>query len=80
MPKKPGFTLEQHQAMGKRLKELYKDLNAVHSDVSNAYPGNPGEQAAIALEAVRQLRIALDYEICREIPGDNKLLRFYLGS
>ena len=73
MAKKPGFTLEQHQAAGAELKDINRRLQALALQFGKAYPrsgerSRPGYYLSKALEAVGTARTLAEDVMFAEYP------------
>ena len=56
MPKKPGFTLEQHEALGLELQIIRDRLSTIHTELTSAYPRKVSDMAWPPVAAVDDLR------------------------
>jgi hypothetical protein len=77
MPKKPGYTLEQHEQLGIELQSMRDRLVKIQVELSYAYPIKLANKVNPACKAVDVLRCALDDQISREHPGNKDVLRVY---
>lgn len=77
---KPGYTLEQHQQLGKDLYAISERLSAIRSELSGAYPQAVYKHAVKAHEAIKELRSALDSCVHEENQGIGFIRCYYLGG
>ena len=80
---KPRFGLEDHQAAGKEIGDIYGRLIKLNVRILNAYPsaGEESKAARGAAEAVKHLMLKMDETVCRENPDapDAEVTGCYLG-
>jgi hypothetical protein len=75
---KPGYTLEQHERLGKELQAIRDRLVTIQVELSHAYPIKLAGLVGIASDAVDKLRLVLDEQVCREHQGSSESLKIYL--
>lgn len=68
---KPGLPLERHVEVGRRLYELHAELQALHVEVSRAYPVNSTQVRRLnsTCDRLNAARSALDDAVYREHDG-----------
>lgn len=84
MPKKrPGFTFERHQQVGRELQDTDRKLGSLFVSVSEAYgpSSNISKAAAKAAKYVSRLRSELDSAVCGEHPekSNKEVISCYYG-
>ncbi len=77
MPKKPRFTLEQHEKMGLELHNIRERFADLRHEISVAYPKTVYSYAMKAQHAIDELRKVLDNCVYAENPGNTGLIRCY---
>lgn len=76
------MTLDEHRALGVRLKALHAELHATVLLLSHNYGPNHRStvKARRLVKAYDQLRSELDDIVCRENPEEHGLTRIYYGE
>lgn len=72
--RKPRFTIEKHQEIGRRLYKLIEDYAHLRTEIANAFPINTPvvKEANKARNHYRELRNQLEKEFYK-LEGTNKL-------
>ena len=65
-PKKPGYTLEEHEKLGLELQTMRDRLVFMTTELSKAYPFKVSDIAKKASQCIDSLRNVLDDKVCQE--------------
>lgn len=69
MAKKPGFTIEQHEALGCALQTMRDNLSTITEEVCKAYPGPFGDIAFAVEDAAEDLAGILQERVNADFPA-----------
>lgn len=77
--KKPGFTLEEHDEVGSKLRSIRNELVLLGVKIANAYPRDVSDPLTTAIKRFDRVRSNLDDIVCKENPDleNSILLRIY---
>jgi hypothetical protein len=80
--KKTKLTLDEHREIGKRLNQIYQELQSLGCLIPNTYgkTSRAGRLAGKAGDAVSNLRCELDDQFYRDFPQKADLTRAYYCS
>jgi hypothetical protein len=73
MPKKPGFSLRQHDQLGEELQLMRDKLIDIYVGVSKAYGKGTADLALRARKAIDKLRYKMDDKVCGEQWGNQNI-------
>lgn len=76
-PKKPGYTLEQHEKLGIELQNMRDRLGEITSELSQAYPFKLSDIAKKAKLEIDMLRGKLESIVCQENPAIKDAFKIY---
>ncbi len=77
MSKKPGFTLQQHEDIGRQIHTMCDQLTDIQTETNRAYLSELSNLAVTALTAISELRSALDNKVRLEHPDKADSHRIY---
>lgn len=80
MPKKPGFSLEQHEQLGLELQTMRDRLGEITVELSMAYPFKISDITKKAQWHLDSLRCILDDKVCEENQQSKDATRVYFRA
>jgi len=69
--KKPGFTLEKHDELGRELQEMRDKLTGFITEVGKCYNKDTYSLVDRSIQTIDMLRSKMDDHICREQHGNS---------
>lgn len=79
MKRKPGYTIDEHKAMAKVIREVHAELQTRYVELCSKYPmsSRVARLAERSVKEIERLRCELDNVICSEHSEDRNIGSVY---